>query len=588
MQLRRNHRRHALVAAFGLGAAMALAVPAQAQEAAQQAQVGGRMRILIPPVLEHPAGVDASWGKKVADQFRAGVDKMPRHQAVPLPEIKDNLKKYKIKEETLDCVKERQLAVQIGAELVMCGNYEPQAGGGMKLTTQFIGAKTGETFEVPPITATTPEDAGAKISAAFNTYVTQLGATAFCQQYLGSQQWASAITNCNAALAVNPNNSTALYQKARALMEMDSLQASMDALKGVMKINPMHSDAIRMAGVVAAKLGDENASSDYFKQYLELNPGDANVRLNIAGDAAKATNLEGALKIVEEGFKSDSANAQLLLYAGHWALGAAQKLETAAREKDQPKPAKADSLALVALRYYQRLIASKDTATDPSVVKNAILIMTSHNQAPQAVQLGQKFTSAGDTWHKNAEIWSVYADALNAAGQSQNALAALDTAAAYDTKGELPVFAKKGQWLAEKGQLSAAKAALSQAIQKGKVKADDAANLIFGFGYNKYRDKEYDGALSYFAASRELAGTAETRGQAWFWAGIIYAQRGTALAQANPKKASPAAAAQLRLAQDAFGNAGAYLSSHASAARQANQYGDYIKSYLEAVRKAAQ
>ena len=48
--------------------------------------------------------------------------------------------------------------------------------------------------------------------------------------------------------------------------------------------------------------------------------------------AAKgAPGREGALKIVEEGFKSDSANAQLLLYAGHWALGAAQKLETAAR-----------------------------------------------------------------------------------------------------------------------------------------------------------------------------------------------------------------------------------------------------------------
>ena len=369
-------------------------------------------------------------------------------------------------------------------------------------------------------------------------------------------------------------------------MQMDSLQPALDALKLVVKNNPMHGDALRMAGIVSAKMGDEQASSDYFKSYLELNPGDANVRLNIANDAAKAGNLEGALKFVEEGFKADSANTQLLLFAGHWALGASAKLEDAARKADKPKPARADSLAMVALGYYQKLLALRDTAADPSIVKNAILIMTAHNQAPQAVQLGAKFTAANPTWHKNPEIWSVYADALNAAGQTQNALAALDSASAYDTKGELKLSMKKGLWLAEKGQITAAKTALAQAVTKGAVKGDDAADLMIGYGGRRMADKDYDTALQYFAAARELATSAEERGNAWYMTGTIYATRGIALAAANPKKASPAAAAQLRQAGAAFDNAGAYISSHGSAASRVNQYRDYIKSYLEAVKKA--
>lgn len=587
MQLRRNHRRLALVAAFGLGAAVAFAAPAQAQEAAQQPQVGGRMRILIP-TLEHPANADAGFGKKVADLLRTSIDKLPRHTPVPANEIKDALKKYKIDEKAMDCIKSRQLAVQIGSELVMCGNYEPNPGGGMKVTAQFIGAKTGETFEVPALTASTPEDAAAKIFAAFESYVTQLGATAICQQYLGSNNWQSALSNCNQALAVNANSSTAQFYKATALMNMDSLQSSLEALKLAIKINPMYGDAIRLAGIVAGKLGDEQASSDYFKQYLDLNPGDANVRLNIANDAAKAGNYEGALKMVEEGFKSDSANATLLLYAGHWALADAQKLTDAAIKADKPKPAKADSMALVALGYYQKLVNQKDTAADPAVVKNMLLIMSTHNQAPQAVQLGAKFTSANATWHKDAALWSAYADALNAAGQTQNALAALDSAAAFDTKGDLPVYAKRGQWLAEKGQIAAAKASLAQAVQRGKVKGDEAANLMLGYGFKQYSNKDYDTANEYFAASRELASTAETRGQAWFMTGTIYFQRGSALAQVNPKKASPKAAEAFRQAAAAFNNASAYISSHPRETRNVDAWRAYITQYLDAVKKAGQ
>ncbi len=588
MQLRRNHRRLALVAAFGLGAAgLAPVAPARAQEPTQQAQTGGRMRILIPNSLEHAQGVDDSYGKKVADGLRQAIDKLPTHTSVPTSEVKDNLKKYKIKESDLDCIKSRQLAVQMNVELVMCGSYEAQPGGSMKVSAQFIGAKTGETFEVPAITspAAQPAAAANEIFTSFQNYVTQLRAAAICQQYLGSQQWKSALDNCNDALKVNPNSSTALYGRARALMEMDSLPAAYDALKQVIKVNPMHSDALRAAGVVAAKVGDEQASRDYFRQYLELNPGAANVRLSLAGDAAKAGDPEGALKMVEDGFKTDSANAQLLLFAGHWALQASTKVAEAAQKAGKDKPAKADSLALVALNYYKRLMTVSDTATDPVVVRNAMLIMTQHEQAAQAVQTGAKFLAVK---HDDPNLWSAYADALEASGQFQKALAALDTAAIMDKKNELPLSAKRGQWLAERGQVGEARAALSTAVQRGKLSGDDAAQLMIGIGLRDHLNKgDAAGAIDYLAAGRALASSSEVRGMAAYWTGYILFQRASAAAKAaQTPGARVKAAGMFREAQAQFDNAGAYVQANPRIRSAVEQMSSYVKTYTEAVAKA--
>jgi tetratricopeptide (TPR) repeat protein len=589
MQLRRNHRRLALVVAFGFGAAgLALAAPARAQEPTAQAQTGGRMRILIPNNLEHPQGADEGFGKKLDDALRASVDKLNTHVSVPNSEIKDNLKKYKIDEKDLDCIKARQLAVQMNVELVMCGSYEPQAGGNMKVSTQFIGAKTGETFEVPAVTAPAalPAQAAAQVFSAFQNYVTQLRAASICNQYLGSQQWKSALDNCNAALQVNSQSSSALYGRARALMEMDSLPAAYEALKQVIKINPMHSDGLRAAGVVAAKLGNEEESRDYFRQYLELNPGAAGVRLSLAGDAAKAGDPEGALKMVEDGFKTDSANTQLLLFAGHWALAASQKVEETARKAGQDKPAKADSLAMVALNYYRRLITLSDTAADPVVVRNAMLIMTNHDQAAQAVTLGQKFSAVR---HDDPYLWSAYANALEASGQLQRARAILDSARVYDKKGELPIDATEGQWLAERGQVAEARASLARAVQRGKLPGDDAAQLLIGIGLRDHLNKgDAAGAIDYLAAGRGLASSGETRGMAAYWTGYILFQRGSAAAKAaTTQPARVRAAAIFRDAQAQFDAAGAYVQANPRIRSAVEQMSSYVETYTKAVAKAS-
>jgi tetratricopeptide (TPR) repeat protein len=459
----------------------------------------------------------------------------------------------------------------------------------MKLTAQLIGAKTGYTFDVPAVTATSPDDAAQQVFTAFNNYVSQLFSSAMCQQYLGSQQWPNALENCNAALAINPRSETALMDKSRALLGMDSLDAAYATLQELIKVNPTNQDALRNAGVVAARLNKPQESRGYFRTYLELNPGDANVRLNLANDASKAGDPEGALSMVEDGFKADSANPNLLLFAGHWALAASQKLANDARAADKDPPARSDSLAMVALKYYQRLVAVQDTAADPTVVRNMMLIMLTHDQAAQAVALGGRYVAVHP---KDAGLWSTYADALNANDQFSQALAALDSASANDPNHENKEGAKRGQWLAERGQLDAARVALREAVQSGSISADEAAQLVFGIGYNKYfRNNDYDRALDYFGATRDLASSAVTKGQANFWIGSIYFQRGRTLAQAateaKTQAAAEKAAAQFRQAGTYFDQCAAFTARNPAVARNVQAMTDYIKQYVDAVRKAA-
>ena len=360
-----------IIAATGLVPALPLA----AQEPAPAAS-SSRFRVLVP-TLERRGAAKADFGKKVAEQISKQIAGLPTHVPVETKEVKDALRKYKIKEDELDCIKSRQLAVQINAELVMCGVVEA-ASSGNQVSAQFISARTGETFEVAAFAATDPAQAAQHIFQSFENYVKQISLAAFCRDYLASQQWAQALENCNQALAINPNSQTALNMKGMALYRsamaadqstvQDSarLREAYDVYRKVIELNPVDQDALKQAGIIAARLGQAEQSRTYFRQYMELNPGDASVRLAIAGEAARSGDAEGALRIVEEGLAADSANVDLAVYAGHFAVQAAARAEA---KPDQQR------LFETAVKYYQRVRTAQGAETDPGVLQNMMQAM---------------------------------------------------------------------------------------------------------------------------------------------------------------------------------------------------------------------
>lgn len=512
--------------------------PVRAQDPAPDGPTSSRYRVLIP-MLERKGDVRADFGKKVAEIVAKSIEKLPTHTPVESKEFKESLRKFKLKEDELDCIKNRQLAVQINAELVMCGQYEA-AGGGNQVTAQFISAKTGETFEVAAFQAADPAQAAAHIYQSFENYVKQISLAAFCRDYLASQQWASALENCNQALAINPNSQVALMDKGMALYRMgmnadqsavaDSakLAEALTVYAKVIELNPVHQDALRQAGVVSARVGQADASRQYFRQYMELNPGDVGVRLTIAAEAAKNGDPEGALRIVEEGFKADSTNADLLMYAGHFAIQAAAKAE---------EKAKAAPFFEAASKYYHGVFVQKDTATDVSVLQNLILAEVQLGRKQEAVNVGARAVAARP---RDAAVWIAYSQALQAADRTNEALAALDTAATID-----PNFPRlelrRGTALLNAGRLEQARQSFQTAVQRGHADPNEVAQVVFAEGFDHYRSQDWDDALAHFAVAREIATEAKARGQANFWSGMIYYQRGIGIAKPQTAKAARAA-----------------------------------------------
>jgi len=525
--------------------------PVRAQD--PQPTSSNRFRVLVP-TLERRGNASADFGKKVAEAVGKLIAPMPTHTPVAANEVKDALRKYKLKEEDLDCIKDRQLAVQLNAELVMCGAYQPAASGFTLDSVRFISAKTGETFEIASFTAASPQQAAQQIFSAFENYVKQISLAAFCSDYLASSQWPNALENCNQALAINPNSQVALMGKGMALYRMgmaadqsavtDSakLAQAAETYKKVLELNPVNQDALKQAGIIAARLGQADLSRQYFKQYMELNPGDVSVRLAIAAEASKNGDPEGALRIIEEGLATDTASVDLNTYAGHFAVAAAAKAEG-----DKQK-----QFFETAAKYYSRVYAAKAAETDPSVLQNLILADVQLDRKKEAVDIGAAAVAAKP---KEAAVWVAYATALQANDNTDQALAALDSALAIDPK--YPRLSlRRATALLDAGRLAEARTAFEQAVSRGGVDANEAAQAVFVEGYDRYRASDWDDALEHFAASRDLATDAAKKGQANFWSGMVYYQRGIAAAKPQNAKAARAAMPLLERALSFFQGAG--------------------------------
>lgn len=572
-----NRRRTVALSLIIAATALVPALPLAAQEPAPAAS-SSRFRVLVP-TLERRGAAKESFAEDVAEEVAKSIARLPTHSPVEEKEVKDALRKYKIKESELDCIKSRQLAVQINAELVMCGSVEP-ASAGNQVAAQFISARTGETFEVAAFAASDPKQAAQHIFQSFENYVKQISLAAFCRDYLASQQWQQALDNCNQALAINANSQTALNMKGMALYRMamaadqstvqDSarLREAYDIYRKVIELNSVEQDALKQAGIIAARLGQAEQSRTYFRQYMELNPGDASVRLAIAGEAARSGDAEGALRIVEEGLAADSANVDLAIYAGHFAV------QAAARTEAKPEQQR---LFETAIKYYQRVRTAQGAETDPGVLQNLAQALVQMGRAREAVEIGrQAVQSRGN----EAAVWVAYATALQSAGQIDEALAAIDTAIARDPKYPR-IQMRRAVALLEAGRLDAAQASFRESIQRGGIEANEAAQYVFNQGYEHYRANRFDEALRYFNMSGELAGDARARGQANFWSGMIFYQRGIAAAKPQNTKAARAALPLFQRALSFLQGSG--VESYASETRGVNlsQTVSAVRQYID-------
>jgi tetratricopeptide (TPR) repeat protein len=489
------------------------AIPFQPQGLLAQ-EASARFRVMVPDASPQ-GGASKKFGERLADELRDLINDMATHQPVEEKEIKDALKKFDMKMEDLNCIRTRQLGQQIQAQLVFCGAYARE-GEGWNVSGSFVSSN-GESLEVEPISV---EDKGQEVAAQhfFETLelvVEQDRYAQFCAEYATSEVWESAMSACDRAIELNPNTVTSRYTRAMVLRHTDRMEEALEEFQRVLELDPLHEDAMQNAGYVSATLGNADDARNYYSSYLELNPANAGVRMRVAYDLAQAGDPLGAMLLIEGGLELEPDNLDLLKQHGGFAFAAGAELASG----QETMPAEAAELYRKALVSFTALYDLEGAEMDVAQLRSMISANINLQQYDDAIALGDRFLQ---THGDEAQIWSIYADALQRAERVDDAITALERVKELD-----PEYAnlamRQANWLLESGRIDESIPLFTEAIERGEQTSDRVAYQVWANGYQTGiapDTKDWNYAVRVMGLARQFETSEEMGQQINFWLGF--------------------------------------------------------------------
>lgn len=496
------------------------------------AQEMSRYRVLIPN-FEALEGANRKFGENAAKELRTLINGLATHQPIEKKEIDESLKKFKMKMEELDCIRTRQLASQMNAQVALCASYSGTPTN-YAVTAEFWDVASGESLKVDPTTGAEKQELATAqhIFGSFDRYVQQVRFTQFCSDYAQSQQWDNALRNCDQAIELNPGAVSTRFQRARILFDSERLPESLDELKRVLELNQFHEDAIQLAGFISAKLGQDDQAMSYYQQYLELNPGNSQIRLKVAYDLAQGGDPAGAMDLVQVGLDVDPSNANLWEMFGGFAFAAGLEAnQKAGTDSNGTLSPEAADFFHKAIEAYSKVYEAKGAETPIAHLRNVIAAHIQLKEYDQGIAVAERTLQ---THPQEESIWSVYADALQPVGRVDDALAALDKV--KEINPAYPNIAmRQANWLVQASRIDDAVTVLKGAVTGLSVEPDVAAQLIFADAYaNGVSKQRYGYAITGITAAKQIPNvTSKMMAQLHFWhAFAIYMG---AVAEAEPQ-----------------------------------------------------
>jgi tetratricopeptide (TPR) repeat protein len=510
-------------------AASALLVVNASPAAAQQA-VSGRMRVLVP-AFESAKGGKSKVGEKIAERLKKALNEMPTHAPADDKEVKAAIKKFGLKENEMGCIQWRQLMTHVNAELTLCGTVDEATN---QINAVFHSSKSTQ-FDVPQFALTTDEQAAQQVVLAFRTYTRQLELVVFCNDYIGNQNWQTALDNCNQAVEMNPNSVDAHYMRGSALTNLNRNEEALAAYKRVLELDQLHQEAMLAAGIVAAKLGQQDVSQKYFQEYLALNPGNEDVRLKIASDLGAAGDWPGALKLIEEKL-DDKASVSLIQYAGDFAMNAAIAKQQASGPAAAPSEEAAGFFRKAATHYAAVIAKDATKANEPTIMQRLIIAYSNSGENAKALEVGSRATASSN----DARIWLAYSTALRQEKRLDESLTALDKVAQIDPN-TANINRTRALLLMELGRVQDAIPAIQAAQAKNEFDQNAVEQLsqqMSGIMALKLvQEKKYDEAQPLLNAARAIGKSERSIGMANFIEAFGLIQQGDPIIRSGNSKA---------------------------------------------------
>jgi tetratricopeptide (TPR) repeat protein len=510
-------------------AAGALMLSTGAAVAQDDGGAGGRARVLVAP-LQVDGSVKKDFGKKVSEEVRDGLEEIPTLVAIDWDQVKDELRRLKLKEEDLGLIQWRQLAGRLNADVVMTGSVASAAGGNA-LTVSFVDSKSGDEVDVPEFTV--PGDgkdeirqAAGVIVSAFGDQVDYRRALLFCQDYLAAEQFDDALRNCDEALGSNPESTAGRYLRGRVYMGQENWTAAAEDLEVVIENNPAEVDALNALAYVNAQLGDMDRAVELYREYLNFNPGDASVRMTVAFELAQAGGEDEAIALLQEGIAIDSTNAELWEFLGNVAL----KKGTTATDDAADTGAIADEESVrLAVDAYNHVLELKGEDMNPEILRNVIAANLELGDYDAALTFADR---AQALMPEDAGLWSIRSDIYGRMERFDDAVASLDRALELDPA--YPnAYLRRGFLKLRAGDSQGGTADLRTAVDQG-AEVEVVTGQLLARGYNDFfKNGQYDEALAMFEVGTSLASAGRVRDQLYFFTAYGYYQQGVAIDGAN-------------------------------------------------------
>jgi tetratricopeptide (TPR) repeat protein len=522
-------RRMSLSVLLVLLAVLGTHVPAFSQESAQSRA----FRVLVPD-LQPLEGADRGFGKDVAEALRELLGTLLTHEAMSRSDLDRALDRLELDMEDLDCVRARQAASVLDAQVALCASYRPE-GDHFVVDAVFWDTGAAESFTVPTTTgAEGDESAVARhIFDEFDRFTRHLLAVTSCEEYARSRLWDEALRYCDRALELNPDALGPRYRRARTLFEMERGEEALAELERLLQRDPVHEAALELAGYVSATLDRSDEARGYYARFLELQPGRAAVRMRVAYDLAQAGDTRGALLLIREGLDLDPDNIDLWEQLGGYAfsIGETMNRDRPQREDSGTVAPGADEYFTLAIDAYERVFAARGAETPAVHLRNVVAAYLRLQQVEEATTTARR---ALETHPGDDGLWSAYANALARDGRLSEAVEAMrrleELNPAYPNLG-----LRWGRWLIEGGRIGEAVEVLRRLATSDARQADAAASLVVAHAYAEGIQKEdFPFVVEAMVAVKELPNLSPRgRHQINFWHG--YALLWSAAREQEPR-----------------------------------------------------
>lgn len=518
-------------------ARMALAAlivaPIATVQASSAQQEMGRVRVLVPDLFP-TEGEDKGWGEDVSKELRESINQLATHQPIERNEVRDQLRRFELKMEDLNCIQTIQLAPQMNAGVAFCANFRVNGDNRELYDIAFVDATSSARFPVDDFVVhkDQKEEAAAQIGAVFDVLVQQLRFRAFCFDYASSEDWEAAVRNCDDALELNGEDQGVRYQRAQALRALDRQDEALDEVETILGVDPYNEDALNLGGYLATTLGRAEAGREYYSRYLEVNPNAEAVRRRIAYDMFQAGDAEGAMLLIEQGIENDDS-PDLLGDLGSYAMEAARQATPEGLTSADEVPAEAVTLYRRAIDALEQVFEARGDSMDVAQVRNIVSAYAQIGEAENAVAFAEQ---ALEVYPEEAALLSTYSTALQRVDRIDDAVAAL--ARIEQIQPDYPdLFARQTQLLIQAGRRDDALPVMERAVAAG-ADPNQLAQLLFSDAYTKGLDtknpnRNLDYGIAGMQAAKTLDLNAETQAQMDFWHGYGLYMKGLALQEPN-------------------------------------------------------